>query len=122
MAIGKRVRELRKSLSLTQQELADKINVNRAYLGEIEIGRKDVSLNFLQSLIAAYSVNLNWLLTGEGNTYREEPPMDRKLKAMQELFEGLTEQQRGEILSVVAEKKRINELIEEVGDLKKRVG
>lgn len=39
---GERVRQLRKEKRMSQEELADKANLHRTYIGMIEIGRAHV--------------------------------------------------------------------------------
>ena len=43
---------------LTQQQLADKCGIQRAYLAEIETGRKSGSVKTLKAIAAALDVDL----------------------------------------------------------------
>jgi len=42
---GKRVREYRLQNGLTQQELADRAGLHRSYVGEIELGKRNITLD-----------------------------------------------------------------------------
>ena len=44
---------------LTQQQLADKVGVQRAYLAEVETGRKAGSVKTLKAIAQALSVDLD---------------------------------------------------------------
>lgn len=47
---GLRVRYLRKLKSLSQEELADACNLHRTYIGGIERGERNVSLNNVEKI------------------------------------------------------------------------
>ncbi|MEZ5671900.1 MAG: helix-turn-helix transcriptional regulator [Thiotrichaceae bacterium] len=61
-----RIKELRKMLGLSQQALADALGISRSYLGNIEL-ECEPSYHFLCTLSDIYSVNLNWIVRGEGD-------------------------------------------------------
>lgn len=61
-----RIKELRKAIGLTQQEFADRLNLNRGSIANYEIGRNE-PINAVISLICReFDVNEEWLRTGKG--------------------------------------------------------
>jgi len=48
--LGKRIQKVRKMAGLTQEELAEKVNVSRAYIGYIEQARNTPSLELLEKI------------------------------------------------------------------------
>ncbi len=48
--IGKKIQKRRKEMELSQEELAEKIGVSRAYMGFIEQGRNAPSLEVLEKI------------------------------------------------------------------------
>lgn len=48
--LGKRVQKQRRRLGLTQEELAEKVGISRAYMGYIEQGRNIPSLEVLEKI------------------------------------------------------------------------
>ena len=48
--IGERIRELRKKVDLTQQELADLTGMQRSMIAKFEVGTKQPNLVHLESL------------------------------------------------------------------------
>ena len=52
------IRVYRDHRGLTQQQLADKCGIQRAYLAEIETGRKSGSIKTLKAIAAALDVSL----------------------------------------------------------------
>lgn len=57
--LGRKVQRLRKALKLTQEELAEKVNVSRAYMGYIEQGRNAPSLEILEKIAKNLRVKLS---------------------------------------------------------------
>ncbi len=49
--VAELVKESRKKAHLTQQELAEKLNVNRAYISKIERASSDVRISTLRKII-----------------------------------------------------------------------
>ena len=60
--LGKRIKDARKKLKLTQARLAEKANISNVYLGEIERGTKIPSVPVLIDLIEALEVSADYLL------------------------------------------------------------
>lgn len=65
--LGKVVKMARKRKSLTQQGLAEKINISRNYISDIECGRYIPSVEKLILLVDTLDIDLN-ILKNDGNT------------------------------------------------------
>lgn len=57
--VGTRIRELRKQLSLSQEALAYKAEVDRTYMTDVENGRRNVSLEILERIIGGLNVSFS---------------------------------------------------------------
>lgn len=64
-----RIKELRKSLGITQQEFADKLGLKRNTIATYEIGKAVPSDRVVSDLCNKYNVNEEWLRTGEGEMF-----------------------------------------------------
>ena len=62
---GNRVRELRKSKSYSQEELAYKANLHRTYIGMIERAEKNITLLNIQKIAKALDVKIKDLFENE---------------------------------------------------------
>lgn len=58
---GMRVRELRKQLGLSQEELGFKSNIHRTYIGAVERGEQNVSLDNIGRIAKHLKVTLSEL-------------------------------------------------------------
>ncbi|WP_410770305.1 helix-turn-helix domain-containing protein [Fontibacillus sp. BL9] len=54
--IGERIKQLRKEQGLTQEELAEKAGVNASYIGTVERGERNISLETLEKIIQGLDV------------------------------------------------------------------
>lgn len=59
---GKKVREIRLSKKLSQEDLAEKANVHRTYIGMVERGEKNISLKNIQKIAKALEVKIGELM------------------------------------------------------------
>ena len=59
---GERVRELRKELGISQEELAHKAGLHRPYIGMIERAEKNITLLNIQKIANALETTENELL------------------------------------------------------------
>ena len=62
---GLRIVELRKNAGISQDELAFRSNIHRAYMGTIERGEKSVTLNTVEKIAAGLGVKVKDLFDWE---------------------------------------------------------
>lgn len=75
------LKKLRRELRLSAQKLADSIGISLITMQNYELGKREPKYSFLYQLLTLYNVNINWLMTGEGdmfNATQNEPPGDIK--------------------------------------------
>lgn len=60
--LGKRIREERLRMSLTQEKLAEEVDISTAYLGQIERGERSVTLDKLIPIANRLGVTVDFLL------------------------------------------------------------
>ena len=56
--LGEKVKVLRKNAGLTQEQLAEKAEIDLSYLGRIEMGQENPSLKYLNKLATALGVKV----------------------------------------------------------------
>ncbi|WP_339221086.1 helix-turn-helix transcriptional regulator [Paenibacillus sp. FSL H8-0332] len=55
-AVGDRIRAIRKAKGLTQQQLAELSNLDDAYIGAVERGERNFSIDTLEKIVAALNI------------------------------------------------------------------
>ena len=69
-----RIKYLRKTLDLTQQEFSDRIRVKRGAVANYEVGRNDPTDSVVALICREFGVSEQWLRTGTGEMF---PPRTR---------------------------------------------
>lgn len=67
--MNNRIKKVRKALDLTQQQFADSIGVKRNTVATYELGRSEPSNAAISLICKTFSVNEEWLRTGEGEMF-----------------------------------------------------
>lgn len=60
--LGKRIREERIKLNLTQEQLAESVDISDSYIGQIERGERNLTLDTLLRLVNRLGVTVDYLL------------------------------------------------------------
>lgn len=58
-SLGKKIQKIRKITGLTQEELAEKVGISRAYMGYIEQGRYSASLEVIEKVARVLKVKMS---------------------------------------------------------------
>ena len=70
--MNERIKLLRNTLQMTQQEFADRIKVKRNTVATYEMGRSVPSDSAIALICKEFSVNETWLRTGTGDMFLQE--------------------------------------------------
>lgn len=76
---GKRIQLLRKQKGLSQEELADKLNVSANTIAKIECGLRRPSVDFIVDLVKCFAVcpwmRISWSKSGSTNDCQVHKPI-----------------------------------------------
>ncbi|MBR6422672.1 helix-turn-helix transcriptional regulator [bacterium] len=121
-----RLKLLRKKLSLTQQEFSEMLGISQNFLSMIEQGKSKISAELCLSL-SKINVNLDWLITGQGEMFKTLPSEDRlvnipdptgDLAAAVRLLAEMPENKRRDCLNYIQDKKLLLDLQREIEKIK----
>lgn len=56
--VGKRIKELRNKLGISQEELAFRSEIHRTYIASLEVGKRNVSIETLEKVVNALEVSM----------------------------------------------------------------
>jgi transcriptional regulator with XRE-family HTH domain len=65
--VGNNIKKYRKSLNISQEELAERAGLHRTYIGGIERGERNITLDSLQTIASALNVAPVELIVEENN-------------------------------------------------------
>lgn len=70
--MNSRIKSIRKSLDLTQQDFADAISVSQNTIAGYESARRTPSNAVISSICNVFNVNEEWLRTGKGEMFLQK--------------------------------------------------
>jgi transcriptional regulator with XRE-family HTH domain len=70
--LGKRIRQTRKKLGLTQGKFGESLGCGRSNISQIENGLFFPTSSFLADIKSNFNVSLDWLFSGVGSMFIEE--------------------------------------------------
>lgn len=83
--MNERLKQLRKSLSLSQEAFGSKLGVTGPAVSKIESGDRSLTEQMALSIIREFNVNEEWLRTGEGEMFNPVSQEDEFMRAAAEL-------------------------------------
>ncbi len=57
--VGKRIKDLRNKLGISQEELGFRSGVHRTYIASLEVGKRNISIATLEKIVKALDVSLS---------------------------------------------------------------
>lgn len=67
-----RIKELRKSLKLSQEEFGSRLGVTGAAISRLENGERNITDQMSLAICREYHVDYGWLTTGMGEMFRDD--------------------------------------------------
>ena len=93
--LGERVREIREAKSLTQREIAARIQIDDYYVSRLENNHINPTLSTIQKLARALEVELRDFFPATQPEFRILPPkLDKDLKKVVALWKGMNQEHR----------------------------
>ena len=62
--LGKRIRQIREAMKISQEELAERSGLHRTYIGSVERGERNLSIEAINKIAKALEVSLAVLFKG----------------------------------------------------------
>ena len=77
-----RVKELAKQKGFSETEMANQLGMSQRTINNYMNNSRKISYEFIESLIRTFELNANWLITGNGEIYKNNLPtlLDEKVK------------------------------------------
>ena len=125
MSINLRLKKVLESKGLKIKEVAELCDIPYRTLQNYLLGEREPSAKALSTIGTQLGVSLDWLLTGEGQMYKNAPPPEQQLQALTpkerallELFKELSDKDQREIYQDAEQKKHMSDLERELKELK----
>ena len=108
--MNKRLREIRKTLKLTQAEFAAKLEMVQNSYSKLETGENSLTDKNIFLICLVYDVNESWLRTGKGEMFNTvTKPKNDEEKTLLEMFRKLSPEMRIFVLKKINECLRLDQ-------------
>lgn len=94
--IGSLIKTARNNCGMTQEQLAEAVDVTPAFIGHIERGSKSLSLTTLVGISQRLNVSIDYLLSGE-----EITPDDKVVNDVAQLLHGRPTKAKEAVLNII---------------------
>lgn len=88
--MNKRLKQARKNLQLSQEDVANRLGITRTAIAALEAGKRQITVDELLQLCKIYGVTADELLYGDASEKQEE-------KAFTEAFSKLSDEDKKEV-------------------------
>lgn len=97
--LGTAIRQARVSNGLTQEKVAETLNLSDSYIGQIERGERSVTLDTLEKLCNVLNINMGFLLLDSDDLLGEN---DNAISKLAIIFAGKTPSQKEKLLNIIS--------------------
>lgn len=116
MNIGKNIKHLREQNGMTQQQIADLINMHRSNYSKVESGQRELSVGALCKIAQYFGVSLDDLVSGNGEMPEEVTVEDKTLMEQVRLIQELEPEDQSMVFRMIdtlLTKKKFKEFFEQ---------
>lgn len=99
--MGERIKQLRQTLGMTQQEFADHLHIKRGAVANYEVGR-NASDTVIAMICREYNVSETWLRTGEGEMFLQRSTEDEIAAFMGDVLKDEPDNFRRQFIAALA--------------------
>lgn len=104
-ASGKRIKQLRQEMNLSQEQLAEKLNVSQNMIAKIECGLRRPSVDFLIELAQFFEISLHYIVIG---TSKEATDKKRQIEEAIEQIDQMMELLQNKRKELLQMKEKLN--------------
>lgn len=99
-ASGKRIKQLRQEMNLSQEQLAEKLNVSQNMIAKIECGLRRPSVDFLIELAEFFETSLHYIVIGTSEEATDKKrQIEEAIEQIDQMME-LLQNKRKELLQM----------------------
>lgn len=101
MVIGENIKELRKSRGISQQQIADLINMHRSNYSKVESGQREISISALTKIAKYFNVSVDDILNNKNEVPEEISVENKTLLEKVKLIEELEEDEQNMVFKFI---------------------
>jgi transcriptional regulator with XRE-family HTH domain len=83
--VNRRIKQVREALRLSQVQFSRVLSLSSGYLAGVELGKRKANDRIIKLICSSFKTNGQWLRTGEGAMFDQEPSLLRLVSLYREL-------------------------------------
>ncbi len=100
LKFGKRIKQLRKARGLTQEGLAEKASLEPTYVGAVERGARNLTIDNIEKIAKGFDIETYRLFFFHSDTSNENQVISKE--QLVDILENMTDIKRDKIIQIVA--------------------
>lgn len=116
MSVGKNIRKVREQKGMTQQQIAELINMHRSNYSKVESGQREPSIDALQKIAKYFSMTMDELVNLKGKVPVEEKIEDQTTLEQVRLINDLDKDDKAmvfRLIDTIVTKKKFKDFFQE---------
>lgn len=114
MSVGKNIKKIREQKGITQQQLADLVNMHRSNYSKVESGQRELSIAALSKVAKHFGMTLDELVNFKGKVPTEEKIEDKAALEQLRLIQSLEPEDKAmvfRLLDTIITKKKFKDFV-----------
>jgi transcriptional regulator with XRE-family HTH domain len=99
--IGKIIKQIREEKGLTQQQLAELINMHRSNYSKVESGERDLSIEAINKIAKYFGMTIDQLVNFDGKIPEEVTVEDKTLLEQVKLIQELDPEEKSMVFKMI---------------------
>lgn len=100
-SIGKIIKQIREEKGLTQQQLAELINMHRSNYSKVESGERDLSIDAINKIAKFFGMTIDQLVNFDGAMPQEVTVEDKTLLEQVKLIQELEPEEKSMVFKMI---------------------
>ncbi|GCC52391.1 XRE family transcriptional regulator [Chryseotalea sanaruensis] len=99
--IGKIIKQIREEKGLTQQQLAELINMHRSNYSKVESGERDLSIDAIHKVAKYFGMTIDQLVNFDGTMPEEVTVEDKSIMEQVKLIQELEPEEKSMVFKMI---------------------
>lgn len=99
--IGKTIKTIREEKGLTQQQIAELVNMHRSNYSKVESGERDLSIDAINKVAKFFGMSIDELVNFDGNIPNEVTVEDKSLMEQVKLIAELEPEEKNMVFKMI---------------------
>ena len=101
--MDEQIKQLRKSLGMSQEKFAKEIGLTKNFISLVETGQRNLSTQSIKLICRLFDVNKEWLETGKGEMFIQKTENEKIAEFLADVLKAGEKDQRYRFIAAISE-------------------